>query len=39
MKYLYRLYQLIVALPIFQKTNKITTITTMIGCQLDNGHF
>lgn len=39
MKYLYRLYQLIVALPIFLVASIVTSFTTMIGCRLGNGHF
>ena len=39
MKYLYRLYQLIVALPIFLVASIVTSLTTMIGCRLGNGHF
>ena len=31
MKYLYRLYQLIVALPIFLVASIVTSLTTMIG--------
>lgn len=39
MKYLYRLYQFIVALPIFLVASIVTSLTTMIGCRLGNGHF
>lgn len=39
MKYLYRLYQLIIALPIFLVASIVTSLTTMIGCRLGNGHF
>ena len=39
MKYLFRLYQLIVALPIFLVASIVTSLTTMIGCRLGNGHF
>ena len=39
MKYLYRLYQLIVALPIFLVASIVTSLTTRIGCRLGNGHF
>lgn len=39
MKYLYRLYQLVVALPIFLLATILTTVSTTLGCLLGNGHF
>ena len=39
MKYLYRLYQLCVAAPIFIVASVITSLTTVLGCMLGNGHF
>ena len=39
MKYLYRLYQLLVCLPILVLASIITSITTVVGCMLGNGHF
>lgn len=38
MKYLYRLYQLFVVAPIFILASIITSLTTVIGCVLGNGH-
>jgi 1-acyl-sn-glycerol-3-phosphate acyltransferase len=39
MKYLYRLYQLCVVAPIFIVASVITSLTTVLGCMLGNGHF
>ena len=39
MKYLYRLYQLLIALPILFAASVITSIVTVSGCLLGNGHF
>ena len=39
MKYLYRIYQLIICLPILVVASILTSLTTVIGCMLGNGHF
>lgn len=39
MKYLYRIYQLFIALPIIALGTLITALTVTIGCTLGNGHF
>lgn len=39
MKYLYRLYQLLVCLPIFILASVITSLTTVVGCIVGDGHF
>lgn len=39
MKYLYRLYQLVIALPLFIISSVITSLVTVIGCILGDGHF
>ena len=39
MKYIYRLYQLLICLPILVVASIITSLTTVIGCMLGNGHF
>ena len=39
MKYLYYLYQLCVALPLFLVSTVITALSVSIGCLLGNGHF
>lgn len=39
MKYLYRIYQLFVALPLGLLATVITAITVMVGCWIGNGHF
>ena len=39
MKYLYRIYQLIVFLPVFLLISVITSLVTVFGCMLGNGHF
>ncbi len=39
MKYLYRLYQLFVALPVFLVATILTALVTVVGCFLGDGHF
>ena len=39
MKYLYRLYQLLICLPILVLASILTSLSTVIGCRLGNGHF
>lgn len=39
MKYLYRLYQLFICLPILVIDSIFTSLATVIGCMLGNGHF
>jgi 1-acyl-sn-glycerol-3-phosphate acyltransferase len=39
MKYLYRLYQLCICAPIIILDSIFTSLTTVIGCVLGNGHF
>ena len=39
MKYLYRIYQLFIALPIILVASIFTSLTTTVGCLLGNGHF
>ena len=39
MKYLYRLYQLLVCLPILLLASVITSLVTVLGCMIGNGHF
>jgi len=39
MKYLYRTYQLLIALPLIAIYTVITSLTVIIGCSLGNGHF
>ncbi len=39
MKYLYRLYQLIVVLPLGLVLTLLTALITIVGCSLGNGHF
>lgn len=39
MKYIYRLYQICVCLPIFLVTTILTALTTSLGCAVGNGHF
>lgn len=39
MKYLYRLYQLLVVLPLFLVASVLTSLVTVIGCLIGNGHF
>lgn len=39
MKYLYRTYQLLIALPLIAIYTIITSLMVIIGCSLGNGHF
>ena len=39
MKYLYRLYQLVVALPLFLLTSILVSLVTVVGSIIGNGHF
>lgn len=39
MKYIYRLYQLCVVLPLFLLASILTALATAVGCILGNGHF
>lgn len=39
MKYLYRVYQLFIALPLGIVATIITALTVVVGCTLGNGHF
>ena len=39
MKYLYRIYQLFIALPLGILATIITALTVTVGCMLGNGHF
>ena len=39
MKYLYRIYQVVVFLPLFILISLFTSIITVVGCTLGNGHF
>ncbi len=39
MKYLYRTYQLCIAIPILLVATLLTAVTVIIGCRLGNGHF
>ena len=39
MKYIYRLYQIIIALPVIIVLTLLTAVTTSVGCILGNGHF
>lgn len=39
MKYLYRLYQLVVALPLFLLTSILVSLLTVVGSIIGNGHF
>lgn len=39
MKYLYRIYQLLIALPLIAIYTLITCLMVIIGCTLGNGHF
>ena len=38
MNYIYRLYQIVIALPIILVLTLLTAITTSVGCILGNGH-
>ena len=39
MKYLYRIYQLFIAFPLIIIASIITSVVTVVGCLLGNGHF
>ena len=39
MKYLYRLYQLCVCIPVMIVSSILTAMVTVLGCALGNGHF
>ena len=39
MKYLYRIYQLLICLPILLVASILTSVITVLGCMLGNGHF
>ncbi|MGM9705408.1 MAG: lysophospholipid acyltransferase family protein [Prevotella sp.] len=39
MKYLYRIYQLLIALPLIAIFTLLTAITVIVGCHVGNGHF
>ena len=39
MKYIYRIYQLFIALPLIAIYTFITCLVVIIGCTLGNGHF
>ena len=39
MKYLYRLYQLVVALPLFLLASILVSLFTVVGSIIGNGHF
>ena len=39
MKFIYRAYQLFIALPIFLVITIITSLLTVVGCAISNGHF
>ena len=39
MKYIYRIYQIVIGLPLVVLFTIITSLTTSIGCMLGNGHF
>jgi len=39
MKYIYRFYQLFVALPVIAVCTVLTAVTVIIGCSIGNGHF
>ena len=39
MKYIYRIYQIVIALPIIIVLTLLTAITTSVGCMVGNGHF
>ena len=39
MKYLYRLYQVIIAIPLGLVATLLTSLVTIIGCSIGNGHF
>ena len=37
--FLYRIYMLFIAFPLFLLASILTALTTTIGCQIGNGHF
>lgn len=39
MKFIYRLYQLCIVLPLFLLASIVTALTTVVGCLVGNGHF
>ncbi len=39
MKYLYRIYQVVVGLPVLIVSTILTAVTVSIGCAIGNGHF
>ena len=39
MNYIYRIYQIVIALPIIIVLTLLTALTTSVGCILGNGHF
>ena len=39
MNYLYRIYQLLICLPILLVASILTSVITVLGCMLGNGHF
>ena len=39
MKYIYRIYQLFIALPVIAAGTLVTAVTVIVGCALGNGHF
>ena len=39
MKYVYRLYQLFICLPLFLVASVLTSVVTILGCCVGNGHF
>lgn len=39
MRFLYIIYQVCIALPIFLVTTILTAIITVVGCRFGNGHF
>ncbi len=39
MKYLYRIYQLFIALPVILIATVLTAVSVTVGCTLGNGHF
>lgn len=39
MRFLYIIYQICIALPIFLVITIITALVTMLGCRFGNGHF
>lgn len=39
MRYLYRIYQICIALPVILVLTILTSVTTSIGCVIGNGHF